>query len=266
MARSKKEVEAIMAGLGVAVSVWDAMLKKGRDKGLGGEDFYFLVTPEGDEALNEFVKVVSRSRGPRSATPFTDAEALDRWGSEIDGLKDMLKSYRAMASVVFGLDSEVKIVWEIPAGFTIWNAPQVGPCYKKWEYMKDWSVPDEATRHCLAFLPPRLVPESTDKNVEEQMNLLVGISKNYNLPKDHLAGYGNAALLSILILSHYKQTGERVPLEYRWARTDTRLSDGRRLSLGDFDSDGLSCGCWHWDENRYPNLGCFALGVEKLGD
>ncbi len=265
-ARSKKEVEAITAGLGVGVSVWDALLKKGQKMGLDGEAFYFLATSEGDEALNEFIEVVLRYQSPGLAVPFTDAEALDRWASEIDGFKDISEGYREFASEVLGLGTEVKIVWEVPHGFTIWHAPKFGPCYNGFEYMKDWSVPDEATRHSLTFLAPRLVPESTRKNVKEQMEILAGYRNHFGLPGHHLSHYGTVPLLANLILSHRKYAKEMIPLERQWARTDSRLPDGCRLGLGGFDSVGLFCVHWGWDEARSSCLGCFALGVEELGD
>ena len=265
MARSKKEVEAIMAGLGVGVSVWDTLLKKGRDKCLDGEDFYFLATPEGEEALDEFIEVVLRNQSPRFATPFTDAKALDRWGSEIHGFKDMVRGHRAITEEVLGLQTDVKIVREVPRGFTIWHAPKFGPCYKDFEYMKDWGVPEEKTSHSLAFIAPRLVPDSFNENVEEQLERLAELDRKYGLPKHHLANFGPAPLLTNIILSHYNHSNERIPLNRNWTRTDTCLSSGYRLSLGRFDSDGLYCGSWRWGAEPGSYLGCFALGVEELG-
>lgn len=266
MKRSEEEIKAIMAGLGVGVSVWDTLLKKGRDKGLGGEDFYFLATPGGEEALDEFIEVMLRSQGPRLATTFTDAEALDRWSSEIVGFKDMLDSHRAIATEVLGLNPNVNVVREVPPGFTIWDAPKFGPCYKDFEYMKDWGVPKEQTSHSLTFMVPRLVPDCFTKNVEKQLERLAELGQKYGLPKHHLARYGSVALLANLILSHHKHTDERIPLDCNWTRTDTQLLSGYRLLLGGFDVRGLCCVCWSWGDERCSSLGCFALGVEELGD
>jgi len=38
----------------------------------------------------------------------------------------------------------------------------------------------------------------------------------------------------------------------------SRIRDGNRLNLGNFDRDGLNCDNWNWDDDGNDNLGCFA--------
>jgi hypothetical protein len=88
------------------------------------------------------------------------------------------------------------------------------------------------------------------------------LRQRFSLPEHHLTSFGSASLDSGLILAHFKRTGDRVPLNGDWARTDSFLSDGDRLSLGDFDALGLNCDSLRWDGHRGPDSSCFPLGVE----
>lgn len=155
------------------------------------------------------------------------------------------------------------VAWRVKAGFTLkQSAPQAGPCYEDFQYLQNWNFVDEPTKDAVVFWIPRLVSDSTRKNVAEQTALLSGLRRKFNLPETHLVSFGNVALLAGLILAHYKATEERVPLERCWARTDTCDLDGDRLYLGVFDEYGLDCGYWCWDGGRFGYLGVFALGVE----
>lgn len=156
------------------------------------------------------------------------------------------------------------VAWKVKEGFTLKaHAPQAGPCYKNFQYLQDWNLKnDEPTKDSFAFWVSRLVDGSKNKDVGKQITILAELRQRFDLPAHHLTSFGSAAFLSGLILAHFKRTGERVPFNSEWTRTDTLYSDGYRLNLGGFDADGLHCGHWNWDDYSDPNLGCFPLGVE----
>lgn len=64
------------------------------------------------------------------------------------------------------------------------------------------------------------------------------------------------AVLCEAVLSHYEETGKRL-LEDTYSRTNTLDSDGNRVSVGSFDSDGLRVGSWS-DGDRCDNIGLSA--------
>lgn len=181
-----------------------------------------------------------------------------------EALKSCLPSWRSLAT---SLGYAGPVTWQVRKGFTLkGHAPKVGPCYKNWEYLKDWKLKnDETIVDSTAFWVPRLVEGSRSKSVDEQMTLFSQVRERHRLPKGHLTSFGSAALLSGLIMAHFKRAGERVPLQSLWARTDTFRGRGLRLCLGVFGTAGLGCDDWDWDVERYDDLGAFPLGVEVLG-
>lgn len=187
-------------------------------------------------------------------TPLSDNDAAE-------SLVETIVKWRKLA-VEFGYMGPV--VWTVKEGFTLkMHAPKAGPCHGNFQYLQDWNFRnDKPTKNSLVLWVPRLVSGSKDKNVEEQVGILAELRQTFGLPEYHLASFGSAALLSGLILAHFKRTGERTPLKGDWTRTDTFGSDGSRLPLGGFVSNGLRCDDWLWDDNRYPFVGCFPLGVE----
>lgn len=158
------------------------------------------------------------------------------------------------------------IVWKVRKDFTLKaHAPKAGPCYEKFDYLQDWNLKnDEPTTDALVFFIPRFLAGSKNKNVKEQLALLFETRQRFGLLEHHLSSFGSAAMLSGLILAHFKRAGERVPLNKEATRTDTLRSVGDRLGLGDFGGGGLGCGSWHWGGggDRDSDVGCFPLGVE----
>lgn len=177
-----------------------------------------------------------------------------------ENFSDLVVPWRRLAS---DLGYTGPVVWDVRAGFTLkTHAPKAGPCYDRFSYMKDCSFQnDEPTKKATAFFVPRLLTGSTNKNVSEQIALMSNVRQTYALPAHHLASFGSAAMLTGLVLAHFKRTGERTPLNSLWARTDTLRADGRRLDVGDFDDSGLYCSGWDGGD-RYGFLGVFPLGVE----
>jgi hypothetical protein len=190
-------------------------------------------------------------------TPLADSEVPEQYQS-------LVPLWRKLAALL-GYDGP--IAWRVRAGFTLkQHAPKAGCCYKNFDYLQDWGLQnDESTKNSIVFWIPRLAPESAGKTTEEQLALLSSFREQAELPAHHLKNFGSAALLSGLIITHFNLTGERVPLNQLWTRTDVLHVDGFRLSLGDFDSFGLDCDFWLQVGDRYGTLGCFLLGVEELG-
>lgn len=187
-------------------------------------------------------------------TPLSDNEVAEK-------LAEITLSWRKLAAE---LGYTGPVTWKVKEGFTLKvHAPKAGPCYENFQYLQDWKLKnDELTKKSLAFWIPRLVPGSKNKTTNEQFAILSELQQKFRFPKHHLSSFGSAALLSGLIFVHFKRVGERTPLKGEWTRTNTLHSDGSRLFLGGFDSDGLDCDCWHWGGRRDSRLGCFPLGVE----
>ena len=156
------------------------------------------------------------------------------------------------------------IVWLVKQGFTLKkHAPLVGPCYENLQYLQGWNFNDDPTDDCLVFWVPRLAENSTGKNIKAMEAHRAELKKRYELPGDHATYFGSIQLQFALILAHFKRTGERVPLNLRYAASDTLNAVGYRLIAGNFNDDGLYC--YDWLENGYVNIGFVLLGVEKLG-
>lgn len=175
--------------------------------------------------------------------------------------KEMTVNWRKLAS---DLGYTGPVCWKVREGFTLKeHAPLAGPCYEAFKYLQNWSLKnDEATKSAHVFFIPKLLEKSTSKAVEEQKVLMTDTCKKYGLPEHHLASFGSAAMLTGLVLAHFKRTGEKTPVNCYWTRTDTLRGDGNRLGVGGFGEGGLRCVGWDWDDRRYGDLGVFPLGVE----
>lgn len=169
------------------------------------------------------------------------------------------------------------VAWRVRGGFTFKkHAPKLGQYYfkpkrKRGQYAdeeiddtKDWDWKDEPTRKAVVFWVPRLVKDSVRKEAAEQLALLGDLRRERKLPPNHLSFYGNAALLSGLMLTHYKLTGERVPLDEFRIRTDTNHGKSGGLGLVFSEEEGLDCVMWVWHYRKSDDLGCFPLGEERL--
>lgn len=160
-----------------------------------------------------------------------------------------------------GIPVSTPLCYRVIKGFTLkTHAPRAGSCRENFQYLQSWNFEDKPTDDCLVFWIPRLVPESTSKTVNEQMIHLAEFRNRLELPSHHCSSFGFVALLSGLILAHFKATGERVPLNGIWTRTDSCDADGNQLYLA-WDSGELLCGPWDWDDVRYDDICVFALGV-----
>ncbi|MBI2551064.1 hypothetical protein HYV73_01835 [Candidatus Uhrbacteria bacterium] len=171
-----------------------------------------------------------------------------------------LAAYRKLATE-HGVPANVPVCYRVRVGFTVkGRASQFGPCYDKFGYLKDWNFPDEPTVDCLVFWIPRLLKESADKTKDQQLALLAELRQTLGLPEGHMSGFGKASLVVGLVLAHFKETGERAPLDKLSVRTDTCVSGCDRLVVGRFGESGLDVNRWHGGPAS-DGLGVFALGV-----
>jgi hypothetical protein len=172
-----------------------------------------------------------------------------------------LGKYRLQATA-YGVPEYTAVCFRVRAGFTVKrHAPKAGPCYKGYTRLQSWSFPDEPTSDSLVFWVPRILEGSTWKTKDQQIELLAALRGKLELPGHHMSGLGNIALVAGLILAHFKATGETVPLNWFWVRSDTCRADGSRLGLG-WGEAGLYCGSSDDDDRARGNVGAFALGVE----
>ena len=199
--------------------------------------------------------------------PLSDQEVIDfllhlkNFSSE-QAAYDTVKPWRKYAS---GMGYNGPVVWKVRQGFTLkTHAPLVGPCRKGLAYLQEWHFTDTPTTDSLVFWVPRLAEQSTGKSITQMEALRAEQRRSYGLPSNHCDRFGSIALLFAIILAHFKRTGERVPLKYLYAASDTLGADDYRLIAGSFDSsDGLDCN--YWDGPRgYGGVGLFLLGVEKF--
>ncbi len=185
--------------------------------------------------------------------------ALVERGSLEEEAQRIVENWRKLAS---DLGYTGPIAWQVKAGFTLkQHAPKAGSCYEDFKYLQDWNFKDEPTKDSIVFWIPRLAPDSTSKTADEQLARLAEVREEYGLPTDHLTDFGSVSLIAGLILAEFKRSGDRVPANQDYVRTDTRRSGGCRLDLGGFGGHGLYChGRW-WDGGRRSSLGVFPLGV-----
>jgi len=157
------------------------------------------------------------------------------------------------------------VVWKVKAGFSLKShAPAAGPCYQNLQYLQGWELKnDEPTKDSLVFWVPRLVEGSLNKNGTQMETLRAEQRNAHELPSNHCDCFGSIDLLFALILAHYKRDGKRVPLDCKYAASDTLLVVGLRLVAGGFDGVGASCDGWLG--NAGAGVGFFLLGVEELG-
>jgi hypothetical protein len=79
----KKDVSAVVAGMGVAMSIITSLAQKAKSKGLGDEDIHNLATPDGEHLLDELVERMAEAKASKP-----QAEPSDTYKVTVDnGLK-----------------------------------------------------------------------------------------------------------------------------------------------------------------------------------
>ena len=247
----KAERECVMSGQATIRSLTGLL------HDLTDEEIQDLTESDNRRALKEHLLSCAIVRVQKMFTFLSDAQVPTAYRST-------LSKYRVEARLQ-GVADTTPLCYRVAKGFTLrGHAPKAGHCREDFRYLQNWDFVDEPTQDCLAFWIPRLVPGSTGKTVNEQKIHLAEFRQCLELPPHYCSNFGTASLLSGLILAHYKATGEQVPLNGLWTRTDSCDADGFRLGLG-WDPGGLGGDGWRCDDGRYGHIGCFALGVETLG-
>lgn len=254
MARAKSE---FLKAFGTAFEIFKAISDAVRAKDGSDDDLRRLIS---DSSLAEQVAgVIIGSEFDIAKLLPVPVESFDE--TDIDS-----NVKEAWCKLANELDYKGPILWQVPAGFTLkQHAPKAGPCYEDFQYLQDWKFADKPTAKSLVFWIPRVVEGSTNKTYAEQIIHLSDLRKSLKLSEHHLSSLGSVSLNAALILAHFKRTGEKVPLDQCWVRTDIRNGDEHRLSFGSFDENGLFCNDF-WDYERDSDLGVFPLGVETLGN
>lgn len=154
------------------------------------------------------------------------------------------------------------VFWQVKVGFTIKEyASKAGSCYLDFKrVLFEKFENNEPTPDAAVFFIPRTV--ATVSTVKEQMKVLRWLRKSYRLPKNHCASFGKATLILGLIEAHLKHSGERVPLDGGWVRTDTVTKGGSRVALGTIQHGLICAGPHYLEDDRSDLLGVFPLGVE----
>ncbi|MBD3310986.1 MAG: hypothetical protein GF349_00635 [Candidatus Magasanikbacteria bacterium] len=114
------------------------------------------------------------------------------------------------------------------------------------------------------FWVPRLAEDSTDTTANSMKQHEEYLWQKHDLPETHCGRFGPVALLFGLILAHLRRTGERVPLNSRFACSNTLDPSGDRFIVGGFEGGyGLQYRLWG-DGGRFNDVGFFLLGVDYL--
>lgn len=226
---------------------------------LGDDEWAALTDPGNLRFTKRFAKwLIRRVMLLLLPVALSDEEAIARFPH----LAAKIASWRKYATVV---GYKGPVVWLTRAGFTLKkHAPLAGPCYEKLGYLQDWKIRnDEPTSDSIVFWVPRLAEGSTERTPSQMETLRTELRTRHELPENHCDRFGSIALLFALILTHYKRTGERVPLKFLYAASDTFREDVNRLIAGGFSEGGLHCG--RWVVLARGGVGFFLLGVEELG-
>lgn len=234
---------------------------------LADDELAALVHPESAKRVKWFASAMAKRMacGGRITTPrdfvvpVCDAEAADLFlGSKESAVATVL-AWRNLANEMGCCDAPV--VYRVRPGFTLLtHAPLAGPCVGFRE-ARSWGVKDDKPTHdSVVFWVPKLIKETIGQSVVQQLAVLTQTRERLKL-SERSSGLGSAALVSALMLAHYKRTREKVPAEGLSVRTDTKTGSGHRLRLR-FGGDGLECSRFH--KRSYENFcGCFALAVEQ---
>jgi len=163
------------------------------------------------------------------------------------------------------------IFWRVRAGVQFLpDIMELGPVEKRLNYGYLDINDEPTTRDQLVFWVPCVIPWSLGKTVQEQIGLLEDLRRESKgpLPVGFLDSFGTATVLSGLILTYYRLSGEKV-LEpyYLEARTNTVFKSWvftRRIVIDSFGQDGLSFDTCLSDKRANDDVGCFAYGAVNL--
>lgn len=187
-------------------------------------------------------------------------------GSEVPSEhRNTFAKYRALA-VDHGVEASVPLCYHVRVdGLTLkGDVPRLGPCRERFRYLQSWDFADTLTMNALVFWLPCSLSSGLARTRTEHLDLLAGIRERYGLPIHHLVNFGQAQMVAGLLLAHYLATDERLPMIGHYVRTDTVISGGLQLSLGNFGAGGLDCVYWDGFDESFDRLHFLAIGLEPL--
>ena len=177
-------------------------------------------------------------------TPLFDKEAIARFAES---------TFNWRRLVAEELNYAGPVLWRIEEG-TIYHELDCGIHDDEFMFNKGLYV----------FWAPRLVPESKGKDPKVQKEILVKLKKKFNLPEHHLSSFGKFPILLALVSGYYTYAEQQLSLKNDYARTDTILDQSRgRININCSDVTGRY-ETWRWGDCPKPNIGCFALAIEKM--
>lgn len=202
-------------------------------------EFYTLFSD--DEAVIWIVEYAKKSK----------TEALQI----VNGFR---KSHRGI-----GVADQMKIHAEVLPGCTFKrDLPQMGLVSKDFfTRFGYWNFPDPETEHCLVSWLPVPLADSVNKNVPEQKEILSMFKAESGLPDWYEVSFGSINHVAGMALAHLKATTMN-PFNGLAVNTDSYDMFRYRLRLQWADGQ-IHCSFCPWDEDRFPRVATFAVGVVK---
>lgn len=234
-------------------------------------DLQELTQSENRVAIAKFLRGLRKRRERKFfATPLSDAEAgellVSKGGIAAALVVQRLSAWRELA---FRHHYTGPVAWKVRAGYTIEHGSEKSSfrLMNEAETLAKGILNDEPTTASVAFWIPRLLHESTQKSVSEQLELLASVRGALGLPAHHLKGFGHAGWITVLSYAHRWRSGEQ-PLRDEYAvRTDTYYKNGTRV-LDCSPSTHRKLSRLHdnvWpDSSSFENVGCYPIGFDSI--
>lgn len=264
MARTKQKSEFVSSA-GTVFEFVKAISDEVRKLG-GGDDDLRKVMSQPSLAKSIAGAIMGQNKPiAEFYTLLSDDEAVawivERAGKSEEEARQIVNGFRKKARKQ-GVDDDIKIHVEVQPGCAFkQNVPRMGPCWEDFQYLQEWDFPDPPTEHCLVSWIPVPLEGSTNKNVNEQLELIDSFKNEAKLPSWYKVSFGSLNHVAGLTLAHFAAMGED-PFADLIVRTDSCNVVGHRLWLG-WHEGRLYCDYWNWDDDRISGFAVFAAGVVK---
>lgn len=162
-----------------------------------------------------------------------------------------------------GVADNVPVIYLVREGVDFKTVPSLGPCHNDFRELLAGRLPREQSSRCLVFWVPRLLAGTEIMSYTDQVAEIERCRVQYDLPQHHLSGLREAWLVSGLILSHYEATGECLPHNGWFARTETGDMGIIKWRVGGFKKGGtLQCHPIVGIQAQ-GDTGAFLIGIER---
>ena len=229
-------------------------LKKLETAGLNSELAQRVIDSKGNDLAIKVVRLIQNG----GFEPTTNQKrAREIMGRNFFGIEEAIKHFgvnptrqqlAALSEIPFSeaVLEQLKDTHVLVAVFPLSILEIRGKVDSKLFYNQSWynkkSFAKERGEAIWQLVRKTQVNNSTSKNWQEQQALL---SKDDEVP--------TAQVMVYTIIGHHLATGERL-FEHIYVRTSSVGSDGRRVDVGGFDSEGLVVNYW-WGDVRSGDLG-----------